>query len=332
MNKLTLSDCKDEVADDVAGICSDDARIISMINQSQRRLMLRGKWVGTVQRYRINATSGQVTWPRQITTIEAVAFCDSPGEIRNGWHEFLGYGYGLLNSDDGWTRNLIDRGTACTHTEITAGQTNRRVRVYAEVPESATSYIIVQGYDENGNWIRRQVDGEWIDGEQILISTTPQLSVKKFTSVTGIIKPVTNGSVRIYEYNDTTAANVQQLGYYEPDETKPIYRRSLLPGIMDTEVCEGTEDSRYVTVAVKLRHIPVRVDNDWLILGNLDAIKLGVQAILKERRELFEEAQKYWSAAISELEKELREYQGDGAIVAPKIAPDFGGGNIATII
>lgn len=329
MNRLTLGDCRDEVAE-VADLCATDDRVVSLVNQAQRRLLLRGKWVGSVQRYRIAVTDAEVTWPRQVTTVEAVSFCDSPGTVRNGWWEFLGYGTGQVHGDSQWWRNLVDRGQACLFTDITPGQTNRQVRVYADVAEASTSYITIQGYDENANWIRTLDGSTWIDGEKVLISTTPTLSTKKFTSVTGVLKPITNGPVRIYEYNTDTTSNVQQIAYYEPDETRPVYRRSLLPGIMEMPTCDDT-DNRCITVAVKLRHIPVRNDNDWLILGNLDAIKLGAQAIQKERRDLFAESQAYWSQAVSELEKELREYQGDGAVVTPRIAPDFGGGSIAHV-
>lgn len=330
MRRLTLGDCREEVAK-VADLCANDDRVVSLVNIAERRLIRRGKWLGSVQRYRIAVTDALVTWPRQVTTVEAVSFCDHPGTVRNGWWEFLGHGVGQLKSDSTWWDNLVDRGQACTFNDVTPGQINRKARVYADVSEAANLYLTIQGYDENGNWIRTLDGSDWIDGEKVLISTTPTLSTKLFTSITGVLKPITNGPVRVFEYNTDTLANVQQLAYYEPDETRPVYRRSLLPGIMDTETCDDT-DNRCVTVALKLRHIPVRNDNDWLILGNLDALKLAAQAIAKERRDLFAEAQAYWGQAISELEKELREYQGDGEVVSPRIAPDFGGGAIAHII
>lgn len=336
MNRLRLIDARDEVAV-VCGINKTDTNgntnpaLIQLVNEAQRRLCKRGKWVGTVQRYKINVTNSLITWPRKVGAIEAVAFCDCPGTIRNEWFEFLGQGPGIQDCDSRLWHTLIDRGTAPVFKDVTPGKSNRKLRVSADVAEDDNQYITIQGYDENQNWIRTQdADDNWIDGEQILISTTPTLSAKKYTYITGVFKPETNGVVRVYEYNTTTAANVQMVGYYEPDETTPIYRRSALPGIMDTAVCNEC-DERQITVMVKLVPVPVANDNDWLMLGNLDAIKLACQAILKERKDLQAEAEGYWAKAGRELEVELREYKGDGATPVIRVESNFGGGGILCI-
>lgn len=82
----------------------------------------------------------------------------------------------------------------------------------------------------------------------------------------------------------------------------------------DTASTGSTCTNKSVTVIAKLRHIDVVNDNDWLILGNIGAFKLGVQAVLKENRNLFAEAQAYWAAALKELQDELSSYMGDGVI------------------
>jgi hypothetical protein len=335
MNKLRVIDVREEVAE-VAGKCATvsggttNPEVVQLINEAQRRLAKRGHWVGTVQRYKINVDNALITWPRQVNTIEAVAFCNDPGIIRNEWFEFLGHGPGLLDCESCLWHTLVDRGTAVTFKDITAGETNRKLRVYADVNEAADQYITLQGYDENGNWIRTQDGDDWIDGERVEISTTPVLSTKFFKCVTGVYKPTTNGVVRVYEYDDDEEENVQLIGYYEPDEKTPIYRRSLLPGIMDTETCNDCED-RQITVAVKLRCLPVSGDNDWLAIGDIDAVKLAVQAVLKERNNLQGEAEHSWQKAGRELEQELKQYQGDGVVVAPRVEMNFGAGSIPVI-
>ena len=64
----------------------------------------------------------------------------------------------------------------------------------------------------------------------------------------------------------------------------------------------------------KLRHLDVSDDNDFLVIGCEAAFALGAQAVLKERRNLWEEAQKYWASAEKKLQNELSSYEGDGAI------------------
>ena len=330
MDKIRLSEAREEVKEITSGIC-DSTRLNQLINEAQRRLCRRGKWVGNVQRYRIAATSGLITWPRQVVTPEAIAFCNVPGTIRNGWYEFLGHGPGLLESNSGTWNQAVDRGTACVVNDITPGATDRKVRIYRDVAADDGEVVTVQGYDENSNWIKTLVGSEWIDGEQITVSDGG-LSSKKFTRITGIIKPATDGAIRLYEYDTTEAENIQLLGYYEADEINPIYRRTLLPGILDTAVCCNTE-SRYVTAAVVLKHTPATKDNDWLMLGNIDATKLAVQAILKERMNLQGEAEGYWGKALTELEHELRQFHGDGPIAQPRIqSSEEWGGGIPTLI
>lgn len=337
MTKLTLGQVKPTIAR-VAGLCSTDSRIVSYVNEATQRLVSRGKWVGTVQRYRVCVNDGCIVWPRQIETIEQIAICERPGVVRNEWFEFDGNGFGLMDSEDCLGDVLIDRGTVCSFDTIAAGATDRKIRVYADVAEDEDAVITLQGYDENGNWIRTEVDDEWIDGEQVAISTTPTLSTKKFTHLTGVIKPVTNGFVRLYEYQTTApAANVKSLAVYEPDETLPVYRKSLIPGLADMAACSGSEtdcESKYVTVMAKLRFIPVVNDNDWLLIGNLGALKLAVQAVIKEDKDLHGEADTCMAKAVFELEKELQSYLGDGAKVPIRIENPslYGGGGVCNIL
>lgn len=334
MNKLRLSEAKEEIGvPEISPYCGSDSRLVQLINEATRRLLKRGKWVGSYMRYRINAEDGYITWPRQIETIEAFTYCKTPGIIRNDWYEFLGGGPGLMTSSDNLYRTLIDRGTAPMHDDITGGVVNRKLRVYADVEEDADQVINFRGFDENGNWIRTEVSGAWIDGENVAIPTNPAspvLSANFFTSVTSVQKPVTNGSLRVYEYNNTTAANVKQVAYYEPGEKNPAYRRSLIPGLLNmAECCEV----RQVDVQAMLRFIPVVNDNDWIMLGDLDALKLACQAVVRERAGLQGEAEGYWGKAVRELQLALSRYLGDSAVAVPRVQSrhEFGAGITALI-
>lgn len=334
--KFTLSDIKDDVAEALS-VCSDDARVAAYVNESQERLILRGKWVGCYMRYRVCLNNGCITWPREIETIEAFAVCDWPGPVRNEWFEFNENGFGLLTDGSCPGNTLIDRGEACSFDDITKGKIDRKIKVYSDVAEAedGSARITLQGYDENGNWIRTFVGGAWIDGEQVTMNTTGTLSTKNFSSLVSVLKPVTLGNIRLYEYETTGGTNFRSLAIYEPDETRPLYRRSLVPGL-GSECCVSPVDSENgscnkssVTVLAKLRHIPVAADNDWLMLRSPSAIRLGVMAILKEKKDLLPEAETYWGKAIAELQRGLAVYQGDGAISTPRVMTnDVFGGNV----
>lgn len=313
--KLTLGQAKTTLAR-VTDKCATSAELLEWINEAQRRLLSRGRWVGSTVRYRVCVNDACLTWPRQVEAIEAFAVCDRPGVVRNQWYEFVANGPGLLDSDSAVGTQLIDHGDGFCSFDDMSGTTHN-IRVQAEVAEVGSPYIILQGYDGSGQWIRTQDGGSWIDGEKVLISTTVQTSTKVFTRLVRVIKPVTNGRVNIYDY-DSVAATQVLIGTYDPDETLPNYRRSLIPNLPNMEQCEQcdgtTTTDKQVTIIAKLRHIPVSVDNDFLIMGNLPALKDMVMSIQKLEQGKFAEAKAYEGSAIEELERELESFHGAGSV------------------
>lgn len=316
--KLTFAQVKPLVAR-VMGVCESDARVASYTNEACRRLLNKGLWAGCYGRFTINTTNGCITWPRLIETIESVATCCSVGQVRNQWFEFLESGYGLLDSKACVGTQLIDRGTVVTYRDMTGGTTSY-LRMYPGDASDAGKTVVLQGYDENGNWIRTEVSGTWIDGEQVTLALPYVQSTKKFTALTGVIRQATNTVSRLYEYDGT---NEYDLAVYDPDETVPQYRRSLLPGL-----CSQT-DSTPVTVMAKLRHVSVSVDNDYVIPPCPDAIKLMVKAILKEENELIEEASIYEMKAEQTLREQTMHHLGDGQHTIKTVGVGQWGGGLS---
>lgn len=333
MNRLNLRDVR-PVAAEVLGVCPTDARIPGLVSEAQERMMCRGKWVGSVCRYRFCTQASCVTLPRQIESVEAWALCSAPGMVRDKWYEYAGTG-GLRSDTSGCGTVLLDRGTACSFNDMSGVAS--KINVLPTVAEAAGARILLQGYDENANWIRTQDAGAWVDGEYVAITGATARSTKTFTNLTGVQKPVTNGTVNLFEWPTSTQANLQQLAQYESDETLPIYRRYLIPGLSETSACCGATDAcadKAVTLMAKLTHIPVFNDNDWLILGNRAAFKLMMMAIVKERKNLFEAAMAHEAKALAQLEYELSSYEGDGVVPVLRVQhPDlFGGGGIENIV
>lgn len=315
--RSTLADAKNETLSDIASVINlptTDVRWLRTLNQCQQRLLETGDlfW-GSHGRYLFCATDGCLTWPRAIAAIEAVSVCHEPITIRNSWYEFLDAMVGTC----GCAPNLLERGVAPAFNDILG--INKKIRVYADVAESATAKILLQGYDASNQWIYTETSpgsGVWVEGEYVTISTTPTLSTKLFTSLTAVQKPITNGVVRLYEY-DTTLTTQRALAIYEPDETRPSYRRSLIPGISATG---GDCASQAVTVEAKHAFIPARVDTDWLLIGNLMALELGCKALKMEKAERWTDAEVYWAKARKVLQDELRHHLGHG-IVQPIRTP-----------
>ena len=321
--KLTLGDIKGNISK-LLSMASTDSRVIDYINEAQERLLYKGKWPGTYARFVVTSSNGCITWPRQLETIESMSVDEYPGIIRNEWYEYLESGPGLLDSGNSDDLTMVDRGDAVTFGDI-AG-IDKKLRLHTTVTADADVRVLLLGYDENGEWIRTEDDGTHIDGEYVTLTTSYVETSNFFTIVTGVQKPVTSGFVKVYEY-DTTNATQRMIANYEPDETRPLYRRSLIPGIAD-------EALNVVQVIGKVRFVPVRVDTDWMHIGYEAAIKEMVMSVRKAENNLPQEASIYEKRAVSLLQDQLMHYLGDGAVPVPRIqnVNTFGGGGVANIV
>lgn len=321
--KLTFGELKPLIANAI-GKCDDSDKVASYTNQAARRLLTRGMFAGCYGRFTIAVTDGCITLPRQIESIITAASCCGQVTVRNQWYEFNEGGYGLMDKDRSIGSQLVDRGTVPAYRDMTGG-TNSYVRVYLGDSSDAGKTITLQGYDQNGNWVRTLNSGVWIDGEKLTLAGTYVQSTKKFTALTGVIRDATNTVQRLYEFNATDSTELD-LAVYDPDETLPQYRRMFWGGI-----CESA-DTRYLTVMARMRHIDVANDNDYVIPPCPDAIKLMVKAIDFEEKNLPNESMIYEQKAVAELLNATRAYLGEAVGVMRRVNQDVFGGGITTLI
>ncbi len=310
----------------------EDPRIPGYVNQCCERLLYgdekgaTAKWPGTYGKYRIAPISGSLTWVREFETIERYAINGRSAPIRNEWYEYLESGPGLLESCNGggWLfgHGLIDDGQGCTFDDITGTNGTKKLEVYCDVNETADAFIILRFWNNSAQKVRSQVDGVWVEGEHLLLPAggAYQLSTNFLMPgrdvVYQVIKPVTNGMVRLYEY-DTVNLTRRPLAYYEPSETIPVYRRSRIPGFTAQSSADPCNQTT-ITVVAKFRFIPVIGDYDFVQIPSVGAIKLGCQAIAKEEKNLLtgpNGALEYWKMAYALLNQQTAHYHGAGAEV-----------------
>lgn len=314
--RLRYSDVKTQAAKAI-NVSVSDTRVISIVNEACERLLYEMKGVGTIVRYNICTNSRCLTWPREIETIEAAAFCQTPAVIRNGWYEFLGDGPGIADGSCGPCLTLIDRGNAIAFDDITG--TGKKLAIYADGNEAAGARVLIRYYDLNGNKVYTVDGSNTIEGEYLTIPAAGGYTYSTYevfpNGLYEVIKPVTKRVIRLYEYTIAGGA-LKPLAYYEPDEELPSYRRSYIPCL------ESSGDScstMPVTIQAKLRFIPATGDNSILSVSNRGAIRLAVQAIYKEENNLLGEAAMYWQQAIRAMDKQLEHWIGDGAVAPIKV-------------
>lgn len=335
MELLTLGSLRTTIAE-VLNTDVTDSRIRDRINECQDRLITQGNWTGVYLRYEICTSESCLVWPRQIENIEAVAICKRPGIVRNDWFEFLGTGPGILDSDDSIAGSqLMDRGTSPTFDWVSG--TGKYVKVYSSA-EDAGKKIQLRYYDENGQKVYSSIGGTWQEGEQLTLVAPPAYATTTSTVMARglyqVIKDTTKKPVLLYEYDG--ASITKTLAQYEPFETNPIYRVSMIPGLSNYGGCGDpvTCTTPRVTVMARLRHIPVVVDSDPLVLGCRAAFKLMAMSISEEMARNDDRALLLEQRAIKALRDELMAHLGDGPVVQVRMANPqlFGGGDVPGLI
>lgn len=294
--RITLAQAKTFLAPYVGtGLMSTNPKVIDGINEAQMRLMPKLPAEGTIARFRFWINNGTLTMPREIQSLRRVNVDESPVSIFSRWYEFLNYGPGTMEDNTSCYNDFLDLGDGfCTHSDP---HTPYNILVTASQTENDKT-IRLMGQDENGREIR-SADGP---GEVIEINHgLPKYSVNKFSCITNVVKPKTNGYVYLSLYNVDPALRYD-LATYHPDETNPCYRRYRVTAICqctsrltNCALCEYrttcaaytnclTTDSSTippytVTALAKLRFIPATYDTDVLFIQNLPALKAMLQGI-----------------------------------------------------
>lgn len=130
-----------------------------------------------------------------------------------------------------------------------------------------------------------------------------------FDIVTGIQVPTNpDGSSAMVGgwtlYSVAPGGTQTQLSYYYPTETRPSYRRYRI-GVTSAA---NTQVPNAVTVLVRRRFMPVFKDTDWVMPGNIGALKFGMQAIDSEASK--NPAEPLWQQCYNILNQELHATRG----------------------
>jgi hypothetical protein len=322
-NRKTFYQFRQSRAPNVLGSCATDyARLSSYVNEATERLLKDAGewgWWGTWQRtvFNVDPVDPYITIPREVARVQGLTVCKQAVRIRNEFYEFLEAGNGLQPSNacncSGNTKFLetYDRGFFSTFKDLNSAGNPKQVRLYPTSTRDVGGVrVLVQGLDNNGHVIRGMDNAVNIEGEYMNLATPFVTSTNYFSSITGVQKDISAGDVLLYEVDSVTGAQVL-LSRYQASEDNPSYRRYFLNG-MPATCCDGASTVQ-VTCMAKLDYVPVSVDQDWLLIGNIPALKLECEAVRYEEMDN-EKAQKMAESkhakAVKLLNDELTHYLG----------------------
>lgn len=215
------------------------------------------------------------------------------------------------------------RGRFCTFKDIIP--TGKKLNFVCDLASDVGKQVLALGYDDNGNWIRTNQGGTIKDGELVAFAQGAGTnSTNNFSSINDLQLPSNmDGQSWLYEYKVSDATR-RLIGKYEYFETRPHYARYFFPSIT-TSTCDDNECCQTaVEIIGKFEFIPVKVDTDYLIIGNIPALKELCVAIVNAEKAPDSIAKNQimtsgYAMAMNELDSELRHYRGSGLVTGINI-------------
>lgn len=312
MNLLTLGQLKQSELPGHLNLCPDDPRFVERVNRALEWLFLCGSWMGTIRPILLCVRSGCVVAPPFCANIESIHPCDYSGRIESNWYKTLpGFNPSWREKGDLWFE-YVDQ--VCCSEPICQPRT---MRVFATQSSDRGKTITFLGYDVNRQWVRTRRAGLWQDGETVTMMPPFQDTVTEFTSVTQVVKDVTDGPVRVFAYELATN-QMTPFGDYQHWETQPSYQRYRVHNrdrLRDANCRAG----HVVEAQIKLCHIPVTADADVLPIQNRVGLEMAVQGVKalddgdlgKADLLLYGDGRNQRIGAVPLLNQEIRTQTGD---------------------
>lgn len=335
MPRLRLYDLRLSRLPGLIGLCQANVpEIADAVNSAQRRLLFCNEagdegWYGTWAEilFYVSQTTPTITLPREVARLESVNVCNLPASVNNQFYEYLQFGNGRMpkcRSQCGAPLSGYTRNNAVTFTDLTNGP--QYLTAYISNDQDIGRRIFFGGRDNNDNTVYTQDNSNRVSGEFLTLETPFASTDTLWNTITGIQKDITAGPVSIYQTDPTTGAEILLLTM-EPGETTASYRRyyfNPLPRSCCSSATSTTAiQSIPVTAIAKLEMIPVKVDTDYLLIQDMEAIINECQSLRMSQMDT-ETAQKmslkFHQDAVRSLNGQLTHYLGSQQ-AAINIAP-----------
>jgi hypothetical protein len=329
---VTFDDARAFVARFVdGGRCETDQEVGDAVNVAVRRLLAKANWKDTVWRMAFDCSTDCITLPWCCEAIVAVATDCYPARVWGPGYEFCAFGPGVWNGATWGKCNAKDMGDGFV--------------TQHEIPEGGAN-LVLMCEDANDSGVTVNFRGH-IEGEmEIYAGGLPGFSLqalpfaaggvgcfpalqavvgsqseKVVTDLTFAKKPMTNGYLWLYGMADGRPRYL--IARYHPRETKPYYRRYQLTS---TDRVNG----KNIVALVKIRYVPAVFDDDTVLIQNLDAIGLMVQALEREKVSDPDGSAKFQQLAVVALEEQKQSADTGEKVVT--VSSQFALGEVVNIV
>jgi hypothetical protein len=167
-----------------------------------------------------------VSLPREVETVIGIQVGGQPVLFRGELFQFHLNGPGSCRTICEWAAD--DRGhNFCTMRDII---TPAKVVAYLQTEADNGKKLIIYGYDDKGQVLRHQVNGQWCDGylvPTVFGAAIPDVEAPNIARITNVFKDITVGNIRLATVDSSGTTGIN-LAVYEPDEQVPNYTRLQL--------------------------------------------------------------------------------------------------------
>jgi hypothetical protein len=300
---VLVSEVYDEVKL-VLGKCSPDV-IFRRITDAVRLGNNQGIFDATLGILETQVFNGTITLPPEVGTLLAVNHNGLPTLIRDQWFQFHANGPGATLFQP-WTYT-DELGPVVTYQDP---QFPFSVSAVVENPSDSNCNLRILGWDPNNKRIYTpDANGNMQDGFLVPTSygfTTSNPNCPAVGRIDRVIKDVTQGYIQLFANNIYNQNVALQIGYYQPWETVPAYRRIRVPN--------GT----FLSIKYKRKDLVVRGCNDWINMDNREALILLVKAVKFRLDNQIDQAKAYEMEGVRLLSNEADQLRPKG-LDAPQV-------------
>jgi hypothetical protein len=243
-----------------------EAEIFARLSDAVRLLANKGIADSLVSEIEICTCDSCITLPRDVGTVLAINVCGQPTLLQDQWFRYHINGPGSAGSNNCGV--ITEMGQVCTlrdpaypaylTAEVTsAADNNKKLRVFATRADNGQK-IFTPG-----------PDGKLYEGFLVpMIFGYPQRNpdVPALGRIYRIQKEATKDFVKLYA-TKTDGTSQTLVGWYEPSETEPQYRRIK------------TRHKSNVLVKYKKATLEITSMDDWIPLDNPEALRLACRAV-----------------------------------------------------
>lgn len=328
---LTYGNTKDDLAPFVnSGSNPNSSITLGKVNRAIMNLMLLDDWKLTLQKMRFKITQDHIVLPQFVQSIITFRMlCGGRGNVFSPFYEFMEAGPGQADFNGNPGIDLEDLGDSwSTFHEIPVEKPLKLIALSSDIKDTSSTIHIrgeVAGREittDGAMGIDLQIM-RWQQGVEGMINKDAMVtSAETFREITHVIKPVTQGFITLLGIDPDTS-EMFVLAVYHPFDTVPGYRRYK---VINHDCTNG--DS--LIAMCRMRYMPLRHDNDPLIIQNLPAIIAMLQAMNAQESGDVKSAENFEQVAIRWLARQGKQNDESRNMLDFQIR-DWGSGDIPTM-